>query len=104
MQESASGSSTTIPHFIQPKSIDQMTDDEMDEALEIRRQHRLSAFIIYQQTEEELKAVKEETAKKKLEKKLEQFYKQLESADRALDKLQKLVNDIRALKLVAGIL
>ena len=90
---------TQTPDFITRKDITQMTDDEIDVMLLPIRERRLKMAKLHQ----EAIALKEEKARGKAQVKLadqiRMLEKELASMDKLIEKLDKRVLNIRALRL-----
>lgn len=94
--------STTPPNFIQPKTIANMSDKEIDDMLDAIRVRRKQKLVIYQQELEQ----KERMTRAKLEtqftKAVEQAEKRYEALDKALENFERSINKLRALRLEIG--
>ncbi len=90
------------PDFITRVDINKMSDPELDDFIEAIRTRRMANFIIYQQTAAEMEALNQEKAKAKLEKKVEQVAKTCETLDKQFEKLEKQINELRGLRIQAG--
>lgn len=92
----------TVPEFIQPKTLLDMSDEEIDNMLEqirIRRKQKLVILQMERQKKEEYKKAKLEII---FQKKIEQAEDALEKVDRAFEKLERRINETRALRLQLG--
>lgn len=92
-----------LPDFISPPDISKMTDPQLEQMLNLIRVRRLQSAMIYEQTKAQKAAVAEGRALDMLEKKAEQVFKELERAFNVLDKLELRVNEMRALRVQAGL-
>lgn len=93
----------TIPDFISPPDISKMSDEQLEQLLNLIRMRRMASAMIYEKTQREKEAVSEEKAKAQLEKKAVQVFTLLEKAFDTLDKLELRVNEMRALRIQAGL-
>lgn len=89
--------------FITRVDINQMSDKELDEFLASIRVRRMSSFIIFQQTKEELSMVAEEKARVRLNNEVTQVLKLLNTLDKQFEKLELRVHKIRGLRIQAGL-
>lgn len=89
--------------FITRVDINQMSDKELDEFLASIRVRRMSSFIIFQQTKEELSMVAEEKARVRLNNEITQVLKLLNTLDKQFDKLETRIHKIRGLRIQAGL-
>lgn len=92
-----------LPDFISPPDISKMTDPQLEQLLNLIRMRRLQSAMIYEQTNAQKAAIAEGRALQMLEKKAEQVFKELERAFTVLDKLELRVNEMRALRVQAGL-
>ena len=93
----------SLPDFISPQTIGTLTDAQLDQVLSLVRVRRMAATQVYERTQREKRQVEEGKALHALDKKQEQVYNELERAFKALDKLELRVNEMRALRLQAGL-
>lgn len=91
-----------VPEFITAKDIDAMTDDELDALVAAIQTRRLQSYVIYKQTKEEKDAVEHGKVRAKIEKKCTQIIKTINASDKALDKLEQQISELRGLRLQAG--
>lgn len=91
--------SDTPPDFIKPRSIVDMTDTEADAFLVALRERRLRAAEMIKQQKAAKAAVDSAVARQKIEKKIAQCERAEERLGVALDKLETLVFQLRALVL-----
>jgi hypothetical protein len=89
--------------FITRVDINSMSDKELDEFLAAIRTRRMSSFIIFQQTQEDMSAVAEEKARVRLENEVTQVLKLLNTLDKQFDKLELRIHKIRGLRIQAGL-
>lgn len=87
---------------IHPKTVKEMTDDELDAEIAQRRERRLVSFKVYQEAQELARERKEHQLKNKLDKQLEMYAKELERLDKLLDKLDQRALNIRGVRLEMG--
>lgn len=92
----------SVPDFIQPRDIRSYSDEELEALLEGIRFRRMQAAVVYSKTQE----VKELAARVKLEavieKKLEKLAKKMQVVDKALEGMEKALNEVRAFRLQLG--
>lgn len=91
------------PDFITRVDISRMTDAELDIFIEKIKLRRMASFVIYQQTQADLELVKEERARERLNKKMEQISKTCDQLDKNFEKLEKQINEMRGLRIQAGL-
>lgn len=89
--------------FITRVDINSMSDKELDDFLGAIRTRRMSSFIIFQQTQEELSVVAEEKARVRLENEVTQVLKLLNTLDKQFEKLELRIHKIRGLRIQAGL-
>lgn len=92
-----------VPNFVSPRNILQLTDFEIDNLLDGIRLRRMISLTIYQDTMEQKERAQLARVEARLEKKSEQFHRQLASCDKALEKLEMVTNEIRGLRLQMGL-
>jgi 3-methyladenine DNA glycosylase/8-oxoguanine DNA glycosylase len=92
----------TAPDFITRKAIDTMTDQQLDQMLDAIRMRRLANYIVYKQTVDEKNSINSERAKEKVEAKADMIFRTLLTLDKQFDKLEKYVNELRGLRIQAG--
>lgn len=92
-----------IPDFITPPDITSMSDAQLEQVLNLIRMRRLQSAMLYEKTQQEKTQLEETKARMQLEKKAEQVFKELDRAFAILDKLELRVNEMRALRIQAGL-
>lgn len=92
-----------IPEFITARDIEQMTDDEHDSLVAAIRTRRLNSYLIYKQTKDQKAAIEDEKNAARVDKKCEQIIKTINATDKALDKLEQQIAELRGLRLQAGL-
>lgn len=92
-----------IPDFITPKSIATMSDDQLEQLLNLVRLRRMQSAMIYENTKREKEELAQDKARGQLDKKSEQVWNELEKVFKNLDKLELRVNEMRALRIQAGL-
>ena len=85
--------------YIECKTVEDMTNDELDTLIAQRRERRLRSFKVYEQAEESKRRAKDERLKAKLGKQIDIMKKELDRADAALDKLDKRITVIAGIRL-----
>jgi primosomal protein N'' len=94
-----SAAGVAIDDPITPRSLMTMTDLEQDMFLQHLRERRLRVVELMRAAEAAKQRASSVVTKMKLEKKGDQVEKQLERTTKALDKLEELIYDLRALTL-----
>jgi uncharacterized membrane protein len=94
-----SAAGVVVDDPINPKSIINMTDVEQELFLQQLRERRMKAVAMLKQANEARKHAVGVMTMIKLEKKAEQVQRQLDKADKALEKLEELLYALRALTL-----
>jgi len=92
-----------IPDFITPQTINEMTDPQLDQLLNLVRLRRMHSTLIYERTKQEKEQIAQTKARDALVKKAEQVWNELDKVFKNLDKLELRVNEMRALRLQAGL-
>lgn len=92
-----------IPDFISPPDISSMSDAQLEQLLNLVRMRRMQSALVYEKTQLEKQAVAEGKARAQLEKKAEQVFNELDKVFKNLDKLELRVNELRALRIQAGL-
>jgi hypothetical protein len=95
-------SGPVIPEFITASDIDSMTDDELDTLVAAIRTRRLASYHVYKQTKDEKDALERDKVQAKITKKCEQIIKDINAADKALEKMEQHIAELRGLRLQAG--
>ena len=91
-----------VPEFITMSDIEAMSDDELDSMVSAIRTRRMNSYVIYKQTKDEKDKLDQDKARARIEKKCEQIIKTLNASDKALDKLEQQIRELRGLRLQAG--
>lgn len=92
-----------IPDFITPQDITTMSDEQLEQMLNLIRVRRLQSAMIYESTKKQKEEVTAAKARAALEKKAEQVFNELDKAFKTLEKLELRVNELRALRLQGGL-
>lgn len=87
----------TMP--IKLETIDQMTDEEIDARLVGIRERRLAPVKAYEELTLMKAAARRENLEEQLNKQLAMFEKELERADKAIDKIEQRSTKLRAIRL-----
>jgi predicted nucleic acid-binding Zn-ribbon protein len=90
---------SSVDEAITPKSLLDMSDLEQDAFLSSLRDRRMRAAEALRAAQEAKRYASSVQASVKLEKKADQVQRQLDRAGKALDKLEELIYDLRALTL-----
>lgn len=91
-----------LPDFVRPIDIANMNDEQLEALLNLVRVRRLTSTMIYERTQEEKTELRETRAKEQLEVKCEQVWKELDRTFKNLEKLEQKINEMRALRIQAG--
>lgn len=102
-QQAQAQPTTDVPEFITAKDISQMNDEQLDELIVAIRARRGKAMQIYNRTKDDLPAVAASKAGVALEKKCDMVIKDLNATDKALERLEKHIQEIRGLRIQAGL-
>lgn len=97
--ESLSSNNSLSFDPIDPQTISDLTDDQLDSLIAARQQRRMAPVRHYEEAQRAKQEYQDAQARDLLHKKLQQFEKQLGSVDTALEKLEKRALEIRALRL-----
>lgn len=81
------------------KTVRELRDDELNQLLDRKREHRLKQVRVYERAKQKAKETEQEKARQQLERQCELFEKDLATVDRALDRLEQRANKIRAFRL-----
>jgi uncharacterized protein with von Willebrand factor type A (vWA) domain len=92
-----------LPEFIAPADISTMTDDQLDQLINIIRLRRLNSTMLYERTMREKEQITMGKAREQLEKKCTQVWKCIDTALNNLEKLEIRVNEMRALRIQCGL-
>jgi hypothetical protein len=92
-----------IPEFISQADISRLTDDQLDQLINLIRLRRLNSTLIYERTMREKEQLSMSKAREQLEKKCGQVFKELDRALSVLEKLELRINEMRALRIQAGL-
>ena len=84
---------------IKLETIDQMTDEEIDARLVGIRERRLAPVKAYEELTLMKAAARRENLEEQLNKQLAMFEKELERADKAIDKIEQRSTKLRAIRL-----
>lgn len=90
-----------VPDFITPASIAEMNDEQLDALVAAIQARRMRPYEIYKRTKEEKHALEQSKAREKIDKKCEQIIKTINAADKALEKLEHQIAELRGLRLQA---
>lgn len=91
-----------LPDFVRPMDIMNMDDEQLDALLNVLRVRRLTSTMIYERTMEEKQELRESRAKEMLDAKCAQVFTEIERTLKVLDKLELKINEMRALRIQAG--
>lgn len=90
-----------VPDFITPASIEEMNDEQLDALIAAIQARRMRPYEIYKRTKDEKRQLEQSKVKEKIEKKCEMIIKTINAADKALEKLEHQINELRGLRLQA---
>lgn len=90
------------PEFIKPKTVLQLSDEQLELEIAARQKRRLAAFLVYQETEAKAKASRDEKLRARVERELAGFNKDLAAIDKKLSSLRDRANKIRGIRLELG--
>jgi uncharacterized protein YlxW (UPF0749 family) len=91
---------TNIPdNPIDRADIDQLTDEQLDEMLQVIRDRRLKLLRAFEEAETLREAELEDDQRDDLEKMLQTINTDMKSLDTKIEKIEKKINKIRALRL-----
>lgn len=93
----------TVPDFITRVHISKMNDAQLDEMVEQIRARRQTPVLVYKQSQADHHAINEAKVRAKVDKKEEQIVKQIAAVDTQLEKLEKFINELRGLRIQAGL-
>ncbi len=92
-----------VPDFITRVDISKMNDEQLDQLLVLIRQRRMTAFVIYQQTQNDREQAATEKALASIDKTCDMIIKQLNTIDKNMEKLETYINKLRGLRIQAGL-
>jgi len=92
-----------IPEFIKPADISTFTDDQLDQLINLIRLRRLNSTLLYERTMREKEQLTMSKAREQLDRKCVQVFNEIERAFNTLEKLELRVNEMRALRIQAGL-
>jgi hypothetical protein len=92
-----------LPDYIRPPDLHDMTDEQLDLLLDLLRLRRLTSTMIYERTMQEKDELRVSRAKEMLDNKCTQVFNELERTLKNLDKLEMKINEMRALRIQAGL-
>src|SRR5262245_39281922 len=92
-----------IPEFITQADISTLTDDQLDQLINLIRLRRLNSTLIYERTMREKEQLTLSKAREQLEKKCTQVFKELDRALTVLEILELRINEMLALRMQAGL-
>lgn len=80
----------------------ELTHEQLVVLIQEMQERRMRAQTAYEDAQAAKKAIKDEKDKLLYEKRLEQIFKSMESADKALEKVSKYLVEVQALRLTIG--
>lgn len=92
-----------VPDFITRVDISRMNDQQLDAMLETIRARRMTPILVYKQTQAEHALIQEAKVRERVEKKEQQIIKKLAVVDKHFEDLEKFVNELRGLRIQAGL-
>lgn len=97
-----STATSSAPDFISRNDINTMTDQQLDQMLEAIRVRRLANYIVYKTTVDEKNSIKSEKSREAVDKKCDMIFRTMVTLDKQFDKLERYVNELRGLRIQAG--
>ncbi len=91
-----------IPDFIKPQSIEDMTDEQMDLLLDAIRTRRLQAHYRFNETKKLKNAAANNRMSMRYDKVMQAYAKELDKFDKYVEKMEKVTNDLRLMRLQMG--
>jgi hypothetical protein len=92
-----------LPEFISPSDISKLNDDQLDQLINLIRLRRLNSTLLYERSMRDKEQLTAGKAREQLEKKCVQVWKSIDKNFTDLEKLELLVNQMRALRIQAGL-
>ena len=92
-----------LPEFIRPSDISTLSDEQLEGLLNVIRLRRLTSTMLYEKTMKDKEEITQGKARDMLDNKCGQVYKEIEKAFKQLEKLELRVNEMRALRIQAGL-
>ena len=92
-----------IPDFISQSDISTLSDDQLDQLINLIRLRRLNSTLQYERTMREKEQLTLSKAREQLEKKCVQVWKELDRSLTILEKLELRINEMRALRIQVGL-
>lgn len=96
-------SPVVVPDFITRETIASMNDDQLDEMLEGIRIRRMQANLIYRQHIEAKEQAAQIKVAAKIDKKVDQILRTLDSNNKSLERLERYVQELRSLRIEGGL-
>lgn len=90
------------PQAITPVDISLLTNEEIDNMLEGIRFRRMQARVIYEETLKTKEVASRAKVGELIDKKCAQLKRAIDAMDKPMEKLEKIVNEVRALRLQMG--
>lgn len=91
-----------VPEFITRHDISNRNDEQLDTMVAAIRARRMRSYVIFEQTKREKGLIEQEKVRGKIDKKCEMVIKKLNTIDKHMDDLEKYINEIRGLRIQAG--
>ena len=91
-----------VPEFITRHDISLMNDQQLDTMIAAIRTRRMRSYVIFEQTKREKEQLEQDKVRVRIDKKCEMVIKKLNTIDKHMDDLEKYVNEIRGLRIQAG--
>jgi hypothetical protein len=92
-----------IPDFIAQSDISKLSDDQLDQLINLIRLRRLNSTLQYERTMREKEQLTLSKAREQLEKKCVQVFKELDRSLTVLEKLELRINEMRGLRIQVGL-
>ena len=93
----------TIAEFIKPRNVLELTEAEHEQLLDLIRDRRMKAFVVYQEASVRKNEINEAKARAQMEKKVVMLDKAIQKAIKIEDELHTRITQIRALRLELGL-
>ncbi len=93
---------TTPPNYITPTDITMWSDEQIDTLLDGIRYRRMQTRVLYEKTQELKNAAHAAKVGDMFDKKMAKLAEAISKFDKHIEKLEKVANEVRALRLQMG--
>lgn len=93
----------TPPDFITRKDIMSMSDADLDQLVDGIRVRRMAAQAMYEQAVADKQLVEQEKVLTRMEKKSDMIVRKLDTINKQMDQLEHYINELRGLRIQAGL-